>query len=165
MRVGDVVSFPTWQMHSLQHGVRVIEFQTPHYERMIVMFGQKVLTQDHWNTEEALSGMKPAVYQPPQPELIWQRDGVRCERVVDFPDFDVFRFCIPAGKRIQLEGKGNYQLLMGVKGCGQLLVSGESCGTVRHEEGWMIPAVTDDCWLESRGTGDLICLQAIPKNS
>ena len=165
VRVGDVVSFPTWQMHSLQHGVKVIEFQTPHYERMIVMFGQKVLTQDHWNTEEALAGMKPEVYQPPQPELIWQRDGVCCERVVNFPDFDAFRLSIPAGKRIRLEGKGNYQLLMGVEGYGQLLVGGESCGTVRHEEGWMIPAVTDDCWLESRGTGDLICLQAIPKSS
>ena len=52
---------------------------------------------------------------------------------------------------------------MGVEGYGLLLVGGESCGTVRHEEGWMIPAVTDDCWLESRGTGDLICLQAIPR--
>jgi hypothetical protein len=164
VRVGDVVSFPTWQMHSLQHGVRVIEFQTPHYERMIVMFGQKVLTQDHWNTEEALAGMKPEVYYPPQPELIWQQDGACCERVVDFPDFDAFRLHVPAGQRIRLEGKGNYQLLIGVEGYGQLLVYGEGCGTIRQEDGWMIPAVTDECWLESRGSGDLICLQAIPKN-
>jgi len=85
--------------------------------------------------------------------------------VVDFPDFDAFRLFVPVGQRIKLEGKGNYQLLIGVEGYGQLLVGGESCGTVRHEEGWMIPAVTDDCWLESRGTGDLICLQAIPKSS
>ena len=159
------MSFPTWQMHSLQHGVRVIEFQTPHYERMIVMFAQKVLTQGHWNTEEALAGMKPEIYQPPQPELIWQHDGVRCERVVNFPDFDAFRLHVSTGKRIRLEGKGNYQLLMGVEGYGQLFVGGESCGMVRHEEGWMVPAVTDDCWLESKGTGDLLCLQAIPKNN
>ena len=35
--IGDVVTFPALQMHSLQHGIRVIEFQTPHYERLILL--------------------------------------------------------------------------------------------------------------------------------
>ena len=54
VEVGDVVTFPALQVHSLQHGIRVIEFQTPHYERLIVMFAQKVLTQNHWDTDRAM---------------------------------------------------------------------------------------------------------------
>ena len=163
VRVGDVVSFPTWQMHSLQHGVRVIEFQTPHYERLIVLFGQKVLTQDHWDTDAALAGMKPEVYQPPQPELIWEENGARCERVVDFPDFEARRWTVPSGQRVPLNSEGEYQLLMGVQGYGQISVQGEISGTVRQEEGWMIPARAKDCWLESRGNEELVCLQALPR--
>jgi len=54
LNVGDVIRVNPLVPHSLQHGVRVIEFQTPHYERLILSFAQKVLTQSHWDTEEAM---------------------------------------------------------------------------------------------------------------
>ena len=54
---GDVVRVPRWTPHALQHGVRVVEFQTPTYERYIISFAQKVLTQDHWDTEAAVRQM------------------------------------------------------------------------------------------------------------
>jgi len=47
LAVGDVVVVPLRLPHSLQHGVRTIEFQTPVYERKILSFAQQVLTQDH----------------------------------------------------------------------------------------------------------------------
>ena len=55
LRVGDVISIPTYTPHALQHGVRAIEFQTPHYERQILSFAQKVLTQSDWDTESAIA--------------------------------------------------------------------------------------------------------------
>ncbi|MDX2350038.1 MAG: hypothetical protein QNK32_06580, partial [Porticoccus sp.] len=57
LRVGDVVQVPLLTPHSLQHGVRTVEFQTPVYERMILSFAQKVLTQTHWDTEKAIAMM------------------------------------------------------------------------------------------------------------
>jgi hypothetical protein len=50
LRVGDVVEVPLLVPHALLHGVRTVEFQTPTYERKILSFAQKVLTQDHWDT-------------------------------------------------------------------------------------------------------------------
>ena len=55
LRVGDVVQVGTGIPHSLQHGVRVFEFQTPTYERNIISFNQKVLTQDHWDSSYAIN--------------------------------------------------------------------------------------------------------------
>ncbi|MGI9322410.1 MAG: hypothetical protein ACR2PJ_02405, partial [Pseudomonadales bacterium] len=54
LALGDVVQVQPGVPHSLQHGIRVVEFQTPHYERQILSFGQKALTQDGWDTEDAL---------------------------------------------------------------------------------------------------------------
>lgn len=57
LSLGDVVKVPCLTPHSLQHGVRTVEFQTPVYERLIVSFAQKVLTQNHWDTDRALQLM------------------------------------------------------------------------------------------------------------
>src|SRR5690606_327598 len=57
LREGDVVKVPCLTPHALQHGVRTVEFQTPVYERKILAFAQKVLTQDHWDTSEAVELM------------------------------------------------------------------------------------------------------------
>ncbi len=54
VRVGDIIRVPPFVPHSLQNGVQVVEFQTPTYERLILAFNQKVLTQNHWDTERAL---------------------------------------------------------------------------------------------------------------
>lgn len=94
LKVGDVVHVPTWFPHSLQHGVRVVEFQTQTYERLIVSFAQKVLTQDHWDTADAIDGM--SVGPPPlqQPEHV--SPGI--ERIARFDHFNVWRVCSDAGR-------------------------------------------------------------------
>ena len=102
LRVGDVVVVPLRMPHSLQHGVRTIEFQTPVYERKILSFAQRVLTQDHWDTEAAVAVMR---LQPPDPtpfERLPAGAGVRCERIVDFEDFEVRRITIDPGASCNL---------------------------------------------------------------
>ena len=61
---GDIVELPRRFPHALQHGVRVIELQTPTYERRILSFAQKVLTQDHWDTEIAVADMRLDIPPP-----------------------------------------------------------------------------------------------------
>jgi hypothetical protein len=52
--LGDIVRVPTHTPHALQPGVRVIEFQTPHYERMILSSNQKVMTQAAWDVDSGI---------------------------------------------------------------------------------------------------------------
>ena len=87
LRVGDIVRVPTWTPHSLQHGVRVVEFQTPTYERYIISFAQRVLTQDHWDSEHAIANMH--LEEPETDAFEPVANGV--ERVARFDDFNVWR--------------------------------------------------------------------------
>lgn len=112
LRLGDVVVVPTWLPHSLQHGVRVVEFQTPTYERYIISFAQQVLTQDHWDTETAVARMHLDVPAPPRFEEL--ADGV--ENIVTFDDFRVWRARVPAGGSLPLPLHPSYLLCMGVQG-------------------------------------------------
>ena len=113
LTLGDVVTVPKLVPHALQHGVRVVEFQTPVYERKILSFAQKVLTQSHWDTEEALELVELNFARLQSPELISLTPQLRIERIVNFDDFAV--------QRIQLEGnyaiQGNvYSVLMVLQG-------------------------------------------------
>jgi len=112
LAVGDVVVVPTWLPHSLQHGVRVIEFQTPSYERYIISFAQQVLTQDHWDTEAAVPRMR--LDAPPPPTFAAVADGV--ETIVSFDDFRVWRVTLPGGAELPLPTHPSYALCMGVRG-------------------------------------------------
>ncbi len=116
LTLGDVVSVPCFTPHSLQHGVRTVEFQTPVYERKILSFAQKVLTQSHWDTEEALSKM--AVTPPGETALVilQQASGVTVEQVVDFDDFEVHRYTLTAGASVSLPLLPAFGLLMLVAG-------------------------------------------------
>jgi hypothetical protein len=87
LNVGDVVVVPTWTPHSLQHGVRVVEFQTPTYERYIIAFAQKVLTQNHWDSEHAVANM--SLDAPDEPAFEQVNDHL--ERVARFDHFNVCR--------------------------------------------------------------------------
>jgi hypothetical protein len=122
LRVGDVISVPPLVPHALQHGVRTVEFQTPSYERKIISFAQKVLTQRHWDTREAVPMM--LLESPPIPPPAAQPgpDNVHIESVVDFPDFDVVRVHIQAGSSWAFNAGPSYRLLMVVSGT--LAVSG-----------------------------------------
>ncbi len=93
---GDVIAVPPLTPHSLQHGVRAVEFQTPLYERKILSFDRKVLTQNHWDTAAAVRRMH--LYPPDQEsaESLASGEGVMVERIAGFPDFEV--------RRVVLEG-------------------------------------------------------------
>lgn len=86
VRVGDVVQVPTFIPHSLQPGVRVVEFQTPTYERLILAFNQKVLTQSHWDSEGAI---QKARFVVPESAVVLDPGG--WQRIVEFPEFSVHR--------------------------------------------------------------------------
>ena len=111
LRIGDVVQVPTWFPHALQHGVRVVEFQTATYERLIVSFAQKVLTQDHWNTAAAVAGMSldSGIEQPT--EVITR--GI--ERIARFDHFNVWRAGGSAGE-FALPPSLPYAIVMAVGG-------------------------------------------------
>jgi hypothetical protein len=93
LRVGDIVHVPTWFPHALQHGVRVVEFQTNTYERLIVSFAQKVLTQDHWDTQAVVERMslEPGMVQTAEPVMA----GI--QRIARFDHFNVWRAGHDAG--------------------------------------------------------------------
>lgn len=128
LQVGDVLAVPLRTPHALQHGVRTVEFQTPVYERKILSFAQKVLTQDHWDTDEAL---QLAQLQTPADEpfpVLRDSDGVRVEQIVAFEDFTVLRLYLQPGAQFGCTMRGDYALLMTVAGqvdCAGVLLGAE----------------------------------------
>jgi hypothetical protein len=134
LRSGDVVVVPPLLPHALQRGVRVIEFQTPVYERKILSFAQQVLTQDHWDTREALAQAR--LCSPPEAPFacLRQESGVRVERIVDFPDFEVRRIRLEGGASLDLEPVEDYALAMVIEGELALAV-----GTYRAEQALLLP--------------------------
>ncbi|TDG14028.1 hypothetical protein E2F43_11105 [Seongchinamella unica] len=134
LRVGDVVVVPLLMPHSLQHGVRTIEFQTPVYERQILSFAQKVLTQEHWDTTIAVSKMR---LTPPDTDhftALPAKSGVTIERIVDFPDFEVRRITLAPGADLVVDCDDSYQLLMVV--AGELSLAEATLGP---EQGALLP--------------------------
>jgi hypothetical protein len=97
LHVGDVVAIAPGQPHALQHGVTVVEFQTATYERRILSFAQKVLTQPHWDTAEAIAALSLEPVPEPAVESLLETPDARVERVAAFPDFDVQRVRLAAG--------------------------------------------------------------------
>lgn len=112
LAVGDVVVVPIWLPHSLQHGVRVVEFQTPTYERRILSFAQRVVTQDHWDTASAVPRIR--LDAPPPPDFVAVGEGA--ERIVDFADFRVWRVRIAAGSSFAVPRRLPYALCMAIQG-------------------------------------------------
>ena len=111
LKVGDVVTVAPMIPHSLQHGVRVVEFQTPHYERHILSFGQEVLTQDHWDTEKALQKAITQDIASQEPEEIARGKDL----IANFNAFKVIRLRLNPGESDFIE-RNNYKILIGVIG-------------------------------------------------
>ena len=112
LAVGDVVKVPCLLPHSLQHGVRTVEFQTPVYERLILSFAQKVLTQPEWDTGAAASLLQldpPPVLPFP---ITAQGEGWVEKRIVGFDNFEVLRVSLQPGARRDLRVVSNYGLGM-----------------------------------------------------
>ena len=112
LRIGDVVQVPTWTPHSLQHGVRVVEFQTQTYERFIISFAQQVLTQDHWDSEHAIANM--SIETPPAEKFEQVAPGA--QRIARFEDFNVWRVDLDAAGLVQLPAHLPYAVCMCIEG-------------------------------------------------
>lgn len=149
VRVGDVIEVPPFTPHSLQNGVRVVEFQTPTYERLILAFNQKVQTQDHWDTAEALSQTHfnvPQLHSETQikstPEACLSEKSWQC--IVDFPGFKVHRMELAAEQSVPLGlASGSHVSLLFVV-LGSVLVESESHDTLLElgsEEAALFPEV------------------------
>lgn len=136
LHVGDVVQVPLLTPHALQHGVRTVEFQTPVYERKILSFGQKVLTQPEWDTAEAVTQMLLDVPALSRCETLSAGPGWRRERIVTFDDFIVDRLTIDGGHQWSLEADGEYGLLMAVGA--DFKVGGRS---LAHEQACFVPSI------------------------
>lgn len=114
LRVGDTLAIPRLVPHALQHGVKVVEFQTPVYERKILSFAQKVLTQNHWDTEAALAITTIDHALDACPEVLLSGTQVRVERIVNFDDFTVQRVSLDSGT--YEFGLSGYSLIMPIMG-------------------------------------------------
>ncbi|MEZ5552801.1 MAG: hypothetical protein R3E82_18105 [Pseudomonadales bacterium] len=158
LRVGDVVVVPTWTPHALLHGVRVVEFQTPTYERHIISFGQKVLTQAHWDSALAISRMQLEPPEPAQFEPI--TPGV--SRIARFPDFGVWRAAVEPGGRLQLPADLPYALCLCVDGEIELAGRTGSLNLTREKAAFIPHRALTAAVANASGTHPAIVLIAAP---
>ena len=163
VNVGDIISFPVFQIHSLRHGIKVIEFQTPHYERLILMFAQKVLTQNHWDTENAISKMETEVYYPPKLDCIHNSKDLIVERFTDFPQFNFDRIRLNPKNSYDNHLDGRYQLLIIISGSAAVVSKTGKSIKLNKEESLFLPLAMDSYRIENIGNSQLICLNATPK--
>ena len=157
LQVGDVVQILPGIPHSLQHGVRAVEFQTPHYERLILSFGQKVLTQSHWDTEEAVAEM--ALEQPVPPALprIADDAGARVELAARFDRFEVHRVALAPGASYRPR-LSDYALAIGVTGTTR--VAGRE---MAPEQAFLLPLALAAPEFCNATAAPAICLIARPR--
>ena len=163
VKVGDIISFPVFQIHSLRHGIKVIEFQTPHYERLILMFAQKVLTQNQWDTENVISKMETEVYNPPKLYSIHNSEYLNVERFKDFPQFNFDRIRLKPKNTFENRLEGRYQLLIVISGQATLVTQTGNSLNLKEHESLFLPVAMESYRIESIGESQLVCLNATPK--
>lgn len=156
LKLGDVVKVPLRTPHSLQHGVRTVEFQTPVYERRILSFAQKVLTQGHWDTSEGVALMELTAPPEPPHKVLQDEAGLRAERIVDFDNFQVDRLNLEAGATYSLS-LPSYCIAMGVSGT----VSADGL-PVTAEQACVIPRRNGALRIENSGKNNACLLLAYP---
>jgi quercetin dioxygenase-like cupin family protein len=113
---GDVVNIPTHVPHSLRHGIKVLEFQTPHYERMIISFYGKVLTQNSWDTDTALSETTPSLVRKKLSEINNEIKSSNAQRIIDFPDFYVEKITITKESPLDIKTDDTYKIVYVLEG-------------------------------------------------
>ena len=157
VKVGDIIKIPLLTPHGLLHGVRVVEFQNPVYERLILSFNQKTLTQNHWDTQEALNIMTELV-EPFQQLKVTKKDSDHIvEEVAVFEDFKVLRLTLISKSSYKLSVSKDYKLLLVIEG-------GISCnGTIAHKEcGLFLPAGQKNIDIKNINNNQSIVLIASP---
>ena len=157
LREGDIVQLPCGLPHALQHGVRVIELQTPTYERSILSFAQKVLTQDHWDTQAAAAQMRLDNPPPVAPRVLMREPDCTIERIVEFDGFGARRVRLAPSARLALPTDLPYALCIGI--------SGElSLGYTKltAEAACLVPQSATHRTLINTGAEDGVCLLSGP---
>jgi len=158
LREGDVVKVPCLTPHALQHGVRTVEFQTPVYERKILAFAQKVLTQDHWDTSEAVELMSLEAGSLEALSVISQGADYSLEQVVRFADFEVQRLNLAAGASLVMPPSGAYRLVM--VATGDASVNSHSCSV---EDALLLPAGSGDLTIIAHDSAPAVILICLPR--
>lgn len=158
LRVGDVVKVPTYTPHSLMHGVRTIEFQTPVYERQIISFAQKVLTQSHWDTDAALTAMRLDMPDFAALDVLEAGEGYRIDSVVDFDSFFVWRLTLDPGCGYELDNCHGYAIAIAVS-------EGVVVGSLelKAEAAALLPCLQKSVQISNNSSASTVVLLSFPK--
>lgn len=157
LRQADVVVVPTWLPHSLQHGVRVVEFQTPTYERHIISSSQRVLTQDQWDSAAAIARMQ---LDPPA-KVDFEVIAPGVERIVAFDEFAVWRVQIAAERETAIPDELPYAVCMVITGALDVVAGGIAL-SLTAEHAAFVPGDAPGKTLVNRHSQTAICLVAAP---
>ncbi|MDG1204815.1 MAG: hypothetical protein P8N51_05530 [Pseudomonadales bacterium] len=164
IRVGDVIRVKPLIPHSLQNGVRVIEFQTAHYERHILSFAQKVMTQDHWDTETVLDKIDIDTEAETSLKIIESEEGVLVETIAEFPEFTAIRVTLNPSQAYEMNIE-HYGLVIGVAGCSVVSQGGPNRAkniNMEVEQAYLIPGTATSLKLANRSEKNTVALVAVP---
>lgn len=165
LRVGDVVALPPGVIHSLRHGIRVVEFQTPTYERLIAMFAQKVLTQSHWDSRSALARMEKAPYSFSPPGRQKMQGGCLVERAVSYPEFVVDRLRLEPDRTRQEPVQDAYHLLFVVEGAGRMVLPDGTSRPLVQDDAMIVPLQMGTYSMTTSRSAPLAWLKAVPREA
>jgi hypothetical protein len=154
--IGSVIQVEPLTPHSLQHGVRVIEFQSPHYERYILSFAQKVLTQPHWDTDIAINRAHLHAEMAPTTVPIIRRKDCTVDQIVNFEEFEVLSLRLAPGATHTLQVT-HYALLIGVEGIAKV---GQK--TIKSEQALLLTKLSGNQILLNQSVQDSVILVAMP---
>ncbi|MCR9279933.1 MAG: hypothetical protein NXH85_18390 [Pseudomonadaceae bacterium] len=144
----SVVWVPPLFPHSLQHGVRVVECQTPVFERYILSFWQRVATQSHWDTGAATPLLD--LDTPPNPGPTPVSEGLT--EIGRFDAFSLYRMA--AGTSMTLQPANSCRLFMSMRGESRIADL-----VLAHEEAAFLPACAT-CEVRAPDDGYLLFLCA-----
>ncbi|MEE4301090.1 MAG: hypothetical protein V2J24_16735 [Pseudomonadales bacterium] len=156
LQPGDVVRVPAGLPHGLMRGVRVIEFQTPSYERRVLYANQPLAPEDGLALGDALSDVRMDVPADPRPAVTATAPGVRAACIARTREFHVHRFELRAGATTPLP-RARYGVLVGASGspvCAGTLLAPEQAALLSGE------ALLQPL---QAGKEDAVVLLAIPK--
>jgi hypothetical protein len=161
---GDVIRVKPYVPHSLQNGVRVIEFQTAHYERHILSFAQKVMTQDHWDTGTILDKIEIDAEAETDHTIIKSSDGVLVEAIAEFPAFTAVRVTLSPSYQYEMEIK-HYGVVIGVTGRSVISHHSKNLAAsidIDVEQAYLIPGTSNTLTLANHSKKNAVVLVALP---
>lgn len=152
LALGDVVRVPTHTPHALQPGTKVVEFQSPVYERKILASNQKVLTQNTLDIEEgigllqksnnfALDAKEKAISKP-------NKTNNTLQTIASFAEFKVLQgFCTTnSGQEVSsfTESLMRCQMVYILEGNLKLRLEHKDWQTLSSGESYLIPQGHND---------------------